>query len=150
MVAGTVTSSAVPGAADTSRTDGRLHACASSSCPTRTWRRRPVCLTPCGRCLIDAPARRLIDPEGDATPISEQDFELLEVFLRHPRQALSRDRLCELARVGLISRTVRKGPPVGVSYQLTDRGAALLPALEALGRWAHENLPAEARHGDGC
>lgn len=54
-------------------------------------------LTPFGRCLIDAPARRLIGPDGDATSISEQDFELLGVFLRHPRQVLSRDRLSELA-----------------------------------------------------
>ncbi|GAA2711955.1 winged helix-turn-helix transcriptional regulator [Micromonospora olivasterospora] len=60
------------------------------------------------------------------------------------------DRLGELCRVGLVSRTVRQGPPVGVSYQLTDRGAALAPALEALARWAHENLPAEAGRAGGC
>ncbi|MEV0941260.1 winged helix-turn-helix transcriptional regulator [Micromonospora wenchangensis] len=52
------------------------------------------------------------------------------------------DRLGELARVGLVSRTVREGPPLGVSYQLTGRGAALLPALDELARWADENLPA--------
>ncbi|MEV0808811.1 helix-turn-helix domain-containing protein [Micromonospora sp. NPDC050200] len=57
------------------------------------------------------------------------------------------DRLGELARVGLVSRTVREGPPLGVSYQLTERGAALLPALDALARWAHENLPAEPSGG---
>ncbi|MEU5941034.1 helix-turn-helix domain-containing protein [Micromonospora sp. NPDC047548] len=57
------------------------------------------------------------------------------------------DRLGELARVGLVSRTVREGPPLGVSYQLTDRGAALLPALTALARWADENLPAESSGG---
>ncbi|WP_422756355.1 winged helix-turn-helix transcriptional regulator [Micromonospora sp. WMMD708] len=51
------------------------------------------------------------------------------------------DRLGELARVGLVSRTVREGPPLGVSYQLTGRGAALLPALDELARWADENLP---------
>ncbi|MEO3778971.1 helix-turn-helix domain-containing protein [Micromonospora sp. B11E3] len=60
------------------------------------------------------------------------------------------DRLGELCRVGLVSRTVRQGPPVGVSYQLTDRGAALVPALEALAQWAQENLPAEAGGGGGC
>ncbi|MGR6319636.1 helix-turn-helix domain-containing protein [Micromonospora soli] len=60
------------------------------------------------------------------------------------------DRLGELCRVGLVSRTVREGPPVGVSYQLTDRGAALAPALEALARWAHENLPAAPGRGGGC
>ncbi|MFU8874226.1 winged helix-turn-helix transcriptional regulator [Micromonospora sp. SL4-19] len=60
------------------------------------------------------------------------------------------DRLGELCRVGLVSRTVREGPPVGVSYQLTDRGAALVPALDALTRWAHENLPAEAGRAGAC
>ncbi|MFV2114573.1 winged helix-turn-helix transcriptional regulator [Micromonospora sp. LOL_025] len=53
------------------------------------------------------------------------------------------DRLGELVRLGLVTRTVRQGPPVGVSYELTGAGAALLPVLDALGRWAHENLPAE-------
>src|SRR3954471_8760468 len=47
------------------------------------------------------------------------------------------DRLNELCRAGLLSRTVREGPPVGVSYQLTDSGASLLPVLEQLARWAH-------------
>ncbi|WP_130336054.1 winged helix-turn-helix transcriptional regulator [Micromonospora kangleipakensis] len=60
------------------------------------------------------------------------------------------DRLGELARVGLVSRTVREGPPLGVSYQLTERGAALLPALDALARWAHENLPVEPGRRLGC
>ncbi|WP_089010066.1 winged helix-turn-helix transcriptional regulator [Micromonospora viridifaciens] len=60
------------------------------------------------------------------------------------------DRLGELCRVGLVSRTVREGPPLGVSYQLTERGAALVPALDALARWAHENLPAEAGRAGGC
>ncbi|WP_320068741.1 helix-turn-helix domain-containing protein [Micromonospora sp. RTGN7] len=53
------------------------------------------------------------------------------------------DRLGELGRVGLVCRTVREGPPLGVSYELTERGAAVLPALDALARWADENLPAE-------
>lgn len=60
------------------------------------------------------------------------------------------DRLGELCRVGLVSRTVREGPPVGVSYELTERGAALLPALDALARWAHENLPDQPGRAGGC
>jgi DNA-binding HxlR family transcriptional regulator len=59
------------------------------------------------------------------------------------------DRLGELCRVGLVSRTVREGPPLGVTYQLTERGAALLPALDALARWADENLPDAPGRG-GC
>ena len=51
------------------------------------------------------------------------------------------DRLGELARAGLITRTVDEGPPVSVSYALTDCGKALMPALEQISRWAEENLP---------
>src|SRR5258708_32384642 len=40
------------------------------------------------------------------------------------------DRLSDLAAAGLITRTVDEGPPLAVSYALTDRGHALLPALQ--------------------
>ena len=36
-----------------------------------------------------------------------------------------------------------EGPPVGVSYALTERGRALMPALEQIAEWAKENLPAD-------
>jgi DNA-binding HxlR family transcriptional regulator len=51
------------------------------------------------------------------------------------------DRLSELALAGLVQRTVEEGPPVAVSYQLTDAGTALMPVLEQLSRWASDNLP---------
>ncbi|MGI5147134.1 winged helix-turn-helix transcriptional regulator [Plantactinospora sp. CA-294935] len=51
------------------------------------------------------------------------------------------DRLAELTEHGLIVRTVREGPPIAVSYQLTERGQALMPALEQISRWATEHLP---------
>ena len=41
------------------------------------------------------------------------------------------DRLSDLAEAGLIARTVDEGPPLAVSYALTDRGNALIPALAA-------------------
>jgi DNA-binding HxlR family transcriptional regulator len=50
------------------------------------------------------------------------------------------DRLADLADFGLIARTVDDGPPISVSYALTERGAALIPALDQIGRWAHEHL----------
>jgi DNA-binding HxlR family transcriptional regulator len=50
------------------------------------------------------------------------------------------DRLCDLAAAGLISRTVDEGPPLAVSYALTDRGKALLPALQQITLWAQEHL----------
>ena len=55
------------------------------------------------------------------------------------------DRLAELAEAGLVSRAVDPGPPVAVSYALTDSGRGLLPILEQLGAWASENLEIRAR-----
>jgi DNA-binding HxlR family transcriptional regulator len=53
------------------------------------------------------------------------------------------DRLTELAAAGLVHRTVDDGPPVAVSYQLTEAGDALRPVLEQLTTWARTSLPAE-------
>ena len=53
------------------------------------------------------------------------------------------DRLSALAAGGLITRTVDEGPPLSVTYALTDRGEALVPALEQITVWARENLPAD-------
>jgi DNA-binding HxlR family transcriptional regulator len=55
------------------------------------------------------------------------------------------DRLSALTAAGLVSRTVDEGPPLSVQYALTERGRALIPALDALGRWAEEHLPADTR-----
>ena len=60
------------------------------------------------------------------------------------------DRLAELAAAGLIERSVDAGPPVSVSYGLTEAGLALVPALELLAGWARTSLgpktePATAR-----
>jgi len=51
------------------------------------------------------------------------------------------DRLGELVDAGLATRTVGEGPPLSVTYELTDAGRALLPALAQIGRWAEEHLP---------
>ena len=50
-----------------------------------------------GRCLFDPVGRRLVGPHGEDIALTAMEFDLLAVFLRHPRQVLSRDRLCELA-----------------------------------------------------
>ena len=46
------------------------------------------------------------------------------------------ERLRELESEGLVRRTVRPGPPVRVSYELTPAGESLKPVVESLGRWA--------------
>jgi DNA-binding HxlR family transcriptional regulator len=51
------------------------------------------------------------------------------------------NRLVSLTAAGLLSRTVDEGPPVSVTYALTERGLALMPALEQISAWAEEHLP---------
>ena len=51
------------------------------------------------------------------------------------------ERLGELAAAGVVERIVLGGPPVSVTYRLTDSGQALLPAIHALTDWARLNLP---------
>src|SRR5258705_631616 len=45
-------------------------------------------------------------------------------------------RLRGLESQGLVRRTVITGPPVRVSYELTESGKDLEPAIVALGKWA--------------
>ena len=52
------------------------------------------------------------------------------------------DRLGELTAAGLVARTVEEGPPVSVTYTLTEAGRALLPALDQIRRWADRHLTA--------
>ncbi|WP_328439654.1 helix-turn-helix transcriptional regulator [Streptomyces sp. NBC_00444] len=59
------------------------------------------------------------------------------------------DRLTELGAAGLLVREVDEGPPLRVSYRLTEAGAALGPALRELGEWAEKHLP-EGERGGGC
>lgn len=51
------------------------------------------------------------------------------------------ERLVELQAAGLVVRSVEPGPPVSVSYGLSEAGAAIIPAMHALSAWASENLP---------
>lgn len=50
-----------------------------------------------GRCTFDTEGRVLRDPEGNEIALTAMEFDLLDVFARHPRQTLSRARLAELA-----------------------------------------------------
>ncbi|MFE7595449.1 winged helix-turn-helix transcriptional regulator [Kitasatospora sp. NPDC057512] len=59
------------------------------------------------------------------------------------------DRLTELAEAGLVVREVDAGPPLRVSYRLTEAGVALKPALTELAVWADRYLP-ESVLRNGC
>lgn len=50
------------------------------------------------------------------------------------------DRLSGLASAGVVTRVVESGPPVAVTYALTEAGDALLPAMEELRTWAELHL----------
>jgi DNA-binding HxlR family transcriptional regulator len=52
------------------------------------------------------------------------------------------ERLTTLGEAGLVKRTVLEGPPVAVTYELTDAGRALIPVLGQISDWAEEHLPA--------
>jgi DNA-binding HxlR family transcriptional regulator len=53
------------------------------------------------------------------------------------------ERLSELQTAGLIVRSVKAGPPVSVSYDLSNTGRALIPSMHALSAWAAENFPSD-------
>lgn len=50
------------------------------------------------------------------------------------------ERMKELEKRGLVAREVDGGPPVRVTYRLTDMGRALSPAVDELHAWARDWL----------
>ena len=58
---------------------------------------KPARTVPFGSCLLVLDARQLLDAAGAEVPLTAMEFDLLATFARHPRQALSRERLSELA-----------------------------------------------------
>ncbi|HEY5455908.1 MAG TPA: winged helix-turn-helix transcriptional regulator [Acidothermaceae bacterium] len=52
--------------------------------------------------------------------------------------------MADLGGGGLVQRLVDEGPPIAVDYRLSPVGAALLPALRELTKWARHNLSAQS------
>jgi DNA-binding HxlR family transcriptional regulator len=52
------------------------------------------------------------------------------------------ERLRELEAAGIVVRTVLPDPPVRVEYDLTEKGRALQPAMNAIGAWAERWISA--------
>ena len=50
-----------------------------------------------GCCTFDTRARCLRGPDGSEIALTAMEYDLLDVFARHPRQTLSRSQLAELA-----------------------------------------------------
>ncbi len=79
---------------------------------------------------------------------------LLDVLLERPRrfceltalvEGLSdrvlSDRLRELETEGVVQRVVYPQIPVRVEYQLTEKGRALKPVIDAIHTWAQQWIP---------
>jgi DNA-binding HxlR family transcriptional regulator len=71
---------------------------------------------------------------------SSVGFRVLSRAIPGISDSVLSDRLSELTNAGLLVRSVDEGPPVSVSYALTEAGKALLPALEQIGQWADQYL----------
>ncbi len=46
------------------------------------------------------------------------------------------ERVKELESVGILTRTVETGTPVRTSYELTEKGRALIPVMRGIEQWA--------------
>lgn len=55
-------------------------------------------------------------------------------------QSVLTENLRGLQRDGYLTRTVEPGPPVAVSYELTDLGRSLLDVLKPLVFWSQEQM----------
>jgi DNA-binding HxlR family transcriptional regulator len=64
-------------------------------------------------------------------------FHAVTVAIPGISERLLAQRLRELEAEGLVSRRILPGPPVGVEYALTEKGADLEAAISALGTWGH-------------
>jgi DNA-binding HxlR family transcriptional regulator len=60
-------------------------------------------------------------------------------------QRVLTENLRSLERDGYVTRTVNSGPPVEVSYALTQLGTTLLEVLKPLVEWAARSYPAVKR-----
>lgn len=56
------------------------------------------------------------------------------------------ERLHELEKEGIVSRTVIPDTPVRVEYALTEKGRGLAQVIDAIGEWAHEWTEASDEH----
>jgi two-component system phosphate regulon response regulator OmpR len=51
-----------------------------------------------GGCVLDLDTHQLFGAGGEEIPLTSMEFELLRVFVEHPNQVLTRDRLLTLTR----------------------------------------------------
>ena len=68
-------------------------------------------------------------------------FGALKRTIGDVTQRVLTENLRSLQRDGYLTRTVDPGPPVAVSYELTERGHELVVLLTPLVHWANHRMP---------
>jgi DNA-binding HxlR family transcriptional regulator len=71
-------------------------------------------------------------------------FSEIRVLVPDVSDRLLSERLKELEAEAVVVRHVYDETPVRVEYELTAKGKALQPALEALKQWSHDYCPDKA------
>ena len=71
-------------------------------------------------------------------------FSEISERARGPGDKVLSGRLKDLEARHLVTRRVEHGPPVRVTYELTDRGRAFRRVAEAIERWGRELVSAGA------
>lgn len=77
-------------------------------------------------------------------------FSEITAAVPHLSDRLLSERLKELEAEGIVRRIVYPETPVRIEYLLTDKGAALAEAVEALSKWADTWLPATDAASTPC
>jgi len=78
-------------------------------------------------CIIDAIHRGIQRPSDLHRSIREAAPRVLNMQIR------------ELEEQGIISKKVYQGLPLRVEYFLTKTGLSILPIVQAMNKWGHEN-----------
>ena len=60
----------------------------------------------------------------------------LERGVRAVTARMLTERMKELEAAGIVTRTVDTGTPVRTSYELTEKGRALIPVMRGIEQWA--------------
>ncbi len=68
-------------------------------------------------------------------------FSAIKRMIGDITQRVQTQNLRSLERDGYLTRTVDPGPPVAVSYCLTEMGASLVAAMKPMVAWAAMNHP---------
>jgi DNA-binding HxlR family transcriptional regulator len=100
--------------------------------------------------LATCPSRQLLDVISDKwvslilTALTEgpQRYSDLARSIAGVSQKMLTQTPRTLERDGLASRTVTPSVPVRVDYTLTPLGSSLLPVMQAIKRWAEDNIEA--------